>query len=91
MTKILAVCGALSVAAVLALAEPAGAAQQQRPDGYRNNDQIEVSSARRHRRVYRYRYHRYWGPGPYYYGPYYRPYYYRPAPFPLGPVWPFWW
>ena len=86
MTKLLATCGALSIAALLALAEPAGAATQQRPDGYRNNDQIEVSAARRNRRVY----HRYWGPGPYYWGPYYRPYYY-PRPWPLPFVGPFWW
>ncbi len=56
MTKLLAICGALLVAALLAFSDPAGAAQQ-RPDGYRNNDQIEVSAARRHRR-HHHRYHR---------------------------------
>lgn len=88
MTKMLAICGALLVAALLTLSDPAGAAQP-RPDGYRNNDQIEVSAARRQRRVYRY--HRRWGPGPYYgYGPYSRPYY-HPQPWPLPFVGPFWW
>ena len=86
MTKLLAICTALLVAALLALSDPAGAAQQ-RPDGYRNNDQIEVSSARRHRRYYssrRYYRPRYYAepvyaPAPYYA---YQPYY-RPAPFPF--------
>ena len=89
MTKLLAICGALLVAALLAFSDPAGAAQQ-RPDGYRNNDQIEVSAARRHRR-HHHRYHRhYWGPGPFYWGPYHRRHH-HPAPWPFPFIGPFWW
>jgi hypothetical protein len=87
MNKMLATCAALAVATVLALPDTAAAAQ--RPDGFRNSDLIEVSAARRHRRVYRYRH---WGPPPpYYYRPYYRPYYYGPAPWPFPFFGPFWW
>ncbi len=87
MIKVLATCAAL--ATLLALPDPAAAAQ--RPDGFRNSDQIEVSSARRPRRYYRSYARPYWGPGPYYYRPYYRPYYYAPAPWPFPFVGPFWW
>ncbi len=91
MTKILALGAAAAITAAVALTSPAGAAEP-RADGLRNADQIEVSSARRHRRVYVRRYYgpRYYG-GPYYDDPYYAygyyPYrYYRPGPYiGIGP------
>ena len=82
MSKLLAACAALAVTAVLALPGSAGATEQ-RADGIRNDDGIEVSAARRHwRRHYYgsryYGYRRHWAPRYYYARPYYRPYYARP-------------
>src|SRR5688572_17388052 len=93
MSKILIGLAAVGVTAMLAL--PAPAVAKDRPaDGVRNMEQLEVSSARRHKRRYvrhyygpRYSYYR-----PYRYG-YYQPYhsyayspYYRPGPFvSVGP------
>jgi hypothetical protein len=90
MPKLLAACAALAVTAMFALPGSAGATEQ-RADGIRNNDGIEVSSRHRHYRRYHYGpryyygYRRHWAPRYYYARPYYRPYYarpyYRPWPF----------
>ena len=98
MGKFFGLLAVLITAALLALSDPAAAAQ--RTAGYSNTDLIEVSAARRHR-VYRRhywgpRYHRYsYGPRYYYYGPYYRRYHYRPYYYRRGPWLPFigplWW
>jgi hypothetical protein len=76
--KMPVVFAAAAVAALFALPGSAQSAER-KADGLRNSDQIEVSSRRRHRYVYRA-----WRPRyayrPYYHRPYYRPYsYYRPA------------
>jgi hypothetical protein len=69
------------VAGCFALPGPAQSAEQ-KADGLRNSNQIEVSSARRHRRhVYRawrprYAYRPYYRPYSYYGAPYYQPSYY---------------
>ena len=86
MFKILAVCAAVGATALIALPGQASASEQ-RADGYRTSDQIEVSSARRHRRYYssrRYYRPRYYAEPAYAPAPYYayQPYY-RPAPFPF--------
>lgn len=94
MTKLLASVAAIGAAALISMSPANAASQQQRADGMRNSDQIEVSAQRRH---YRHYYgHRYYGPRYGYYGPrYYRPYYgynsyayspyyrpyYRPGPY----------
>ena len=70
--KMPALFAAAAVAACFALPGSAQSAEQ-KAHGLRNSDQVEVSSARRHRRYVR----RYWRPR-YAYRPYYRPYYYRP-------------
>lgn len=83
MTKILATCAAIALTAAFALPSPVAAAEK-RADGVRTQDQIEVSSQRKHRRhVHRYHGHRYGHYRPYrshYYAPYYayQPRYYRP-------------
>ena len=59
MKKLLAFGAVLSVATMLAL--PQASAAGQRTDGYRNSDQIEVSSQRRYYRHY-YGYRHHWGP-----------------------------
>jgi len=86
MRGILATCAAVALTAAFTLPAPASAAEK-RADGVRNQDQIEVSSQRRYRRVYRgyygprygyYRPYRSYYAAPYYaYAPqpYYRPYY----------------
>ncbi len=86
MYKVLTICAAVAVTALIALPGQAGAGER-RADGARNTDQIEVSSARRHRRYNSTR--RYYGRR-YYSQPYYQsygyapaPYYHRPAPFPF--------
>lgn len=94
MTKLLASAAAIGVAALISIGSANAAPQQDRADGIRNADQIEVSSARRHYRHYRtYRHYgpRYGYAGPRYYRPYfydsyaYSPYYsrpyYRPGPY----------
>jgi hypothetical protein len=88
--KLLAACAAVAVTAMLALPGSAGATEQ-RADGIRNNDGIEVSAQRRYRRYYYgpryyYGYRRHWAPRYYYARPYYRPYYYRPY-YRVGPLW----
>jgi hypothetical protein len=96
MTKLLASAAAIGVAALISMGSANAAPQQDRADGMRNADQIEVSSARRHhRRYYRHYGYRHYGPrygysAPRYYRPYfydsyaYSPYYsrpyYRPGP-----------
>jgi hypothetical protein len=91
MKKLLAGAAAIGVAALISMGSASAASQQHRPDGMRNSDQIEVSSARRHYRRYYYhgprygyygpRYYRpYYGYNAYGYSPYYRPYY-RPGPY----------
>jgi len=90
MYKVLGTCAAIAVTAFIALPTSAGAIEQ-RADGMRTSDQIEVSSARRHRRYYSSR--RYYGTRRYYARPYYEPapaygYYaqgpsWGPAPFPF--------
>ena len=91
MMKILATCAAVALSSAFALPTSAVAAEQ-RADGVRNQDQIEVSSQRRYRR-YGYRYgprygyrHGYYRPyRSYYNAPYYAyaPRYYRPGT--IGP------
>ena len=83
--KMPVVFAAAALAACFVLHGSAQSAEQ-KADGLRNSDQIEVSSARRHRRHV----HRYWRPR-YAYRPYYRPYsyygapYYRPSYYGGGP------
>jgi hypothetical protein len=91
MTKLLATCAAVAIAAVLALPAPAGAAERSAA-GIEQTQSTDISAAKRkyrkHRRHYTHRY--YYGPryysAPYYrgygayaYDPYYRPYYTRPG------------
>ena len=95
MRKMLALCSASAMLAVVAIATPTDAAMTQSNAGYENGlvASQDFSARRRHHRYYRhYGYRGYYGapyyayePGPYYYGPRY--YYGPPAPFPL---WPFW-
>lgn len=70
---------AAALAACFVLPGPAQSAEQ-KADGLRNSDQIEVSSAQRHHRYV----HRHWRPH-YAHRPYYRPYYrsysYHGAPY----------
>jgi hypothetical protein len=89
MYKIPATCAAAAVATLLILPGPAKA-NERGGDGFRNNDLIEVSSQRRHRR---YGYSRGYYTHPNYTRPYYdRPYHgygyargplWGPAPFPF--------
>ncbi len=92
MTKLLASAAAIGVAALISMSPANAAPEQQRADGMRNAEQVDVSSARRHRHyrnTYRHygprygyygpRYYRPYGYNAYGYQPYYRPYY-RPGP-----------
>jgi hypothetical protein len=90
MSKLLATVSAIGLAALLA-APGSASARDLTGASMKNSDSIEVSSARRHHRVYRS--YRHYGYRPYYghrhygyyrgydaygYDPYYRPYY-RPG------------
>ena len=96
MSKLLATCAAAAVTAVLAMpAQAAGAKHHDQNVSSMKNGSIEVSSARRHHRVYRHYYHGprygYYGGGyygyPYGYGAYaYDPYYRAPGAYVgIGP------
>ena len=94
MTKFLAGAAAIGVATLISMGSANASPQQQKADGMRNAEQIEVSAQRRHRHYHGYRHygprHGYYGGPRYYrphygynsygYNPYYRPYY-RPGPY----------
>jgi hypothetical protein len=82
MQKTLATFAALAALGLAALPGPA-AADERRPDGFRSNDQVDVSAAKRKVRRHYYA-RRYYG-GPYYDGPFYDPYYYGPRYYGPGP------
>ena len=95
MRRILALCSASAMLAIVALATPASASVIQSSVGneHAQTSSQDFSARRRHHRYYRhYGYRGYYGapyyayePAPYYYGPRY--YYGPPAPFLF---WPFW-